>query len=276
MLCEKVPVVDWCRCDIIRNNPTITRHVTGSAVKHAIRTWITRCRRVPRGSLEFRSVWRPFLFPFSSRTAEQRQTVVRPTTSFVSVVRRDVVSCSGFDEHDDRKQQNRKQSKRCVGIDAADSTSVTSKSPEVHVVYASLTRRRRSVGRVRERRGAGGGARNGAIGPCWEGLLGTTPAQVQAASPATASFSTCAFRRRSKSSHVRQHAVSCGASITVLVDVSGGPFTAGMARRRSTGDGDEQTRCVNAPIMSSSALSSSLTVDRQAPTPATASSSKST
>jgi len=115
--------------------------------------------------LEFRSVQRQFLFPFpASTTAEQRQTVVRPTTSFVPVVLRDVVSRSGFDGHEDRKQQNRKQSRRLVGVDAARSTSETSKSPEVAAEYASLTRRRRSVGRVRGRRGAGGGARNGAAG----------------------------------------------------------------------------------------------------------------
>jgi len=107
---------------------------------------------------------------------------------------------------------------------------------------------------VRERRGAGGGARKGAAaGLCRAGLAGTQ--HVQAASLTAGTASTRGVRKRSRS-HVRQQAVSRGDSIT---EGRGG----GMARRRSTGDGDAQTR---GPSASSSTLSSSLTDGRHART----------
>jgi len=108
---------------------------------------------------------------------------------------------------------------------------------------------------VRERRGAGGGARKGAAaGLCRAGLAGTQ--HVQAASLTAGTASTRGVRKRSRS-HVRQQAVSRGDSITEGRD--GG----GMARRRSTGDGDAQTL---GPSASSSTLSSSLTDGRHART----------
>jgi len=129
-------------------------------------------------------------------------------------------------------------------------------------------RRRRSVERVRERRGIGGGAGKGGDGLCWAGLAETQPAQVHAVSLATGTVAARAFQRR-WTSHVRQHAARRGESIRVLVDVGGGGLMtsstdiiavvqdAGSARSRSTAGAEEQTCCVSPPTASSSALSSS-------------------